>query len=229
MGIDRVLLEAMGVHARAAAATGQLAMSELAVSEEDCDVLSARTDGLLWHNLVARRAWSGERYAAWLGRLRIAALVNPADKPAVQRKHDAGRVSGLNRLARPVRPSSRQRAPSSASCHRACRCPVRGPRRTAGRRRGFDGHRSAIRRCRRPAPRLEGGVPLALSRSPAEDWGVRTLLGQGRRGREAPPPRVRLRAREPRLPRAVTPRKASVGGLRRGPSDADAEAHHHDM
>ena len=66
MGIDRVLLEARGVHARAAAATGQLAMSELAVSEEDCsDVLSARTDGLLWHNLVARRAWSGERYAAW--------------------------------------------------------------------------------------------------------------------------------------------------------------------
>ena len=84
MGIDRVLLEAMGVHARAAAATGQLAMSELAVSEEDCcDVLSARTDGLLWHNLVERRAWSDERYAAWLGRFWIAVLVNPADKPAV--------------------------------------------------------------------------------------------------------------------------------------------------
>ena len=55
VGIDRVLLEAMGVHARAAAATGQLAMSELAmlelvVSEEECcDVLSARTDGSLWH------------------------------------------------------------------------------------------------------------------------------------------------------------------------------------
>ena len=56
-----MLLEAMGVHARAAAATGQLAMSELAVSEEECcDVLSARTDGLLWHNLVERRAWSDE-------------------------------------------------------------------------------------------------------------------------------------------------------------------------
>jgi hypothetical protein len=36
VGIDRVLLEAMGVHARAAAVTGQLAVSELAVSEEDC-------------------------------------------------------------------------------------------------------------------------------------------------------------------------------------------------
>ena len=56
MGIDRVLLEARGVHARAAAATGQLAMSELAVSEEDCsDVLSARTDLSLWHDLVERR------------------------------------------------------------------------------------------------------------------------------------------------------------------------------
>ena len=33
MEIDRVLLEAMGVHARAAAATGQLAMSEHAVSK----------------------------------------------------------------------------------------------------------------------------------------------------------------------------------------------------
>ena len=128
MGIDRVLLEAMSVHARAAAATGQLAASELvssSVSEEECcDVLSARTDGLLWHNLVERRAWSDERYAAGLGRLWIAVLVNPADKPAVHRKHDAGVVPGLNRLARPVRPSSRQRAPSSASCHRACRCPV---------------------------------------------------------------------------------------------------------
>jgi hypothetical protein len=41
VGIDRVLLEAMGVHARAAAVTGQLAVSkfavsELAMSEEDC-------------------------------------------------------------------------------------------------------------------------------------------------------------------------------------------------
>jgi hypothetical protein len=130
VGIDRVLLEAMGVHARAAAPPGQIAVSELAVSElvvseeECCDVLSARTDGLLWHNLVERRAWSDERYAAGLGRLWIAVLVNPADTPAVHRKHDAGVVPGLNRLARPVGASSRQRAPSSASCHRACRCPV---------------------------------------------------------------------------------------------------------
>ena len=66
MGIDRVLLEAMGVHARAAAPPGQLAVSELAVSElvvseEECsEVLSGRTVGLLWHNLVERRAWSDE-------------------------------------------------------------------------------------------------------------------------------------------------------------------------
>ena len=66
MGIDRVLLEAMGVHAQAAAVTGQLAMSELAmlelvVSEEECsEVLSGTTVGLLWHNLVERRAWSDE-------------------------------------------------------------------------------------------------------------------------------------------------------------------------
>ena len=75
--IDRVLLEAMGVHAQAAAVTGQLAMLELAmlelvVSEEECcDVLSARTDGSLWHDLVEWRTWSDERYAAWLGRFWI--------------------------------------------------------------------------------------------------------------------------------------------------------------
>ena len=49
--IDRARLEAMGVHARAAAATGQLA-----VPEEECrDVLFATTDGSLWHSLVERR------------------------------------------------------------------------------------------------------------------------------------------------------------------------------
>ena len=35
--------------------------------------------------------------------------------------------------------------------------------------------------------RLEAGVPLALSRSPSS-WVLQPLLGQGRRGREAPPP-----------------------------------------
>ena len=45
MEIDRVLLEAMGVHARAAAATGQLAVSELGVSEEEMLRRPIRQDG----------------------------------------------------------------------------------------------------------------------------------------------------------------------------------------
>jgi AcrR family transcriptional regulator len=70
--IDSARLEAMGVHARAAAATGQLA-----VPEEDCrDILFVTTDGALWHNLVEGRAWSDERYAAWLARLWLATLVD---------------------------------------------------------------------------------------------------------------------------------------------------------
>ena len=43
------------------------------------------------------------------------------------------------------------------------------------------------------------------------------------------PPRVWLGAREPGPPRTATPRKASVGDLRRPTSDAAAEAHHQDM
>lgn len=71
--IDRARLDAMGVHARAAAATGLLALSE-----EGCrDVLFATTDGSLWHNLVVQRGWSDERYAAWLGRMWLAVLVDP--------------------------------------------------------------------------------------------------------------------------------------------------------
>ena len=70
--IDSARLDAMGVHARAAAATGQLA-----VPEEECrDVLFVTTDGSLWQNLVQRRAWSDGRYAAWLGRLWLATLVD---------------------------------------------------------------------------------------------------------------------------------------------------------
>ena len=124
MGIDRVLLEAMGVHARAAAATGQLAASELVVSEEECcDVLSARTDGLLWHNLVERRAWSDERYAAGLGRLWIAVLVNPADTPAVHRKHDAGRCTGAQPTRAPG-PAEQSSARTQLRVLPPCRCPV---------------------------------------------------------------------------------------------------------
>ena len=75
--IDRARLEAMGVHARVGAATGQLTVPEV----ECRDVLFATTDGSLWHNLVERRGWSDERYAAWLGRLWVATLVEPIDKP----------------------------------------------------------------------------------------------------------------------------------------------------
>lgn len=72
--IDQARLEALGTHARAAAATGQLG-----VPEETCrDVLFATTDGSLWLNLVDRRGWSDERYAAWLGRLWTALLVDGA-------------------------------------------------------------------------------------------------------------------------------------------------------
>jgi len=69
--IDRERLAAMAAHARAAAGTGQLA-----VAEDECrDVLWSTTDGTLWHQLVERREWSDERYAAWLGRLWVSALL----------------------------------------------------------------------------------------------------------------------------------------------------------
>jgi TetR/AcrR family transcriptional regulator, regulator of autoinduction and epiphytic fitness len=49
-------------YARAAAATGQLA-----VPEDECrDVLFATMDGALWQRLVAERGWPDERYATWL-------------------------------------------------------------------------------------------------------------------------------------------------------------------
>jgi AcrR family transcriptional regulator len=63
----------MGVMAAEAAATGQLA-----VSEEECrDVVWAMTDGHLWHQLVIEKGWSDERFADWLARVWIAALVRP--------------------------------------------------------------------------------------------------------------------------------------------------------
>lgn len=69
--IDRQRLDAMAVHAEAAAGTGQLA-----VSEEECrDVLWSTTDGSLWHQLVEQRGWPDERYAAWLGKLWRSQLV----------------------------------------------------------------------------------------------------------------------------------------------------------
>ncbi len=69
--IDRQRLESMAAHARAAAATGQLA-----VSQDECrDVLWSTTDGSLWHRFVKQRGWSDERYATWLGRLWMSQLV----------------------------------------------------------------------------------------------------------------------------------------------------------
>jgi len=69
--IDDARLESLGVHARRAAATGQLG-----VPEEECrDVLFATTDGSLWITLVGRRGWSDEQYAEWLGGMWVSALV----------------------------------------------------------------------------------------------------------------------------------------------------------
>jgi AcrR family transcriptional regulator len=68
---DERRLDAAGKYARAAAATGQLA-----VSEDECrDMLWATLDGALWHRLVAERGWSDERFAAWLGQLWTSTLV----------------------------------------------------------------------------------------------------------------------------------------------------------
>ncbi|HVE63158.1 MAG TPA: helix-turn-helix domain-containing protein [Mycobacteriales bacterium] len=69
--MDRQRYEGMRVMAAAAAATGQLA-----VSEEECrDVLWATTDGTLWHALVSGRGWTDERFATWLGQLWTRMLV----------------------------------------------------------------------------------------------------------------------------------------------------------
>ncbi|MGZ6496268.1 MAG: hypothetical protein ACXVD9_09045 [Actinomycetota bacterium] len=68
---DERRLDAAGHYARAAAATGRLA-----VSEEDCrDLLAATMDGALWYRLVGERAWSDDRFAQLLGTMWVAALV----------------------------------------------------------------------------------------------------------------------------------------------------------
>jgi len=62
-------------YAKAAAATGRLA-----VSQAECrDVLFATMDGTLWRRLVVERGWSDERYADWLGSLWVAQLVSSVD------------------------------------------------------------------------------------------------------------------------------------------------------
>jgi AcrR family transcriptional regulator len=71
--IDERRLDAAEHYARAAADTGQLA-----VSEKECrDVLAATMDGALWQRLVAEAGWSDDRFAAWLGQLWISILVAP--------------------------------------------------------------------------------------------------------------------------------------------------------
>jgi AcrR family transcriptional regulator len=68
---DQGRLDAAGHYARAAAATGRLA-----VSEEECrDLLAATLDGALWHRLVIERGWSDDRFAQLLGTMWVSALV----------------------------------------------------------------------------------------------------------------------------------------------------------
>lgn len=68
---DQTRLDAAGHYARAATATGQLA-----VSERDCrDLLAATLDGALWNRLVGEQGWSDDRFAQLLGTIWVAALV----------------------------------------------------------------------------------------------------------------------------------------------------------
>jgi AcrR family transcriptional regulator len=68
---DEKRLDAARHYARAAATTGQLA-----VSEDECrDLLAATMDGALWHRLVEERGWSDDRYAQLLGSMWVALLV----------------------------------------------------------------------------------------------------------------------------------------------------------
>jgi AcrR family transcriptional regulator len=68
---DERRLDAAAHYARAAAETGQLA-----VSEEECrDVLASTLDGALWHRLVEEGGWSEDRFAQLLGTMWVSALV----------------------------------------------------------------------------------------------------------------------------------------------------------
>ncbi len=72
---DAGRLDACTRYAEAAAATGQLA-----VSETECrDVLAATMDGALWQRLVAESGWPDDRFASWLGRLWTSQLVKPRE------------------------------------------------------------------------------------------------------------------------------------------------------
>jgi AcrR family transcriptional regulator len=68
---DERRFDAAGHYAKAAAATGQLA-----VSEQECrEVLAATLDGALWHRLVEEGGWSEDRFAQLLGTILVATLV----------------------------------------------------------------------------------------------------------------------------------------------------------
>ena len=69
--IQRQRLAGIGVMAKAAAATGQLA-----VSEQQCrDVVWATTDGALWQRLVKERGWPDQQFEQWLGQMWTRILV----------------------------------------------------------------------------------------------------------------------------------------------------------
>jgi AcrR family transcriptional regulator len=69
--IQRQRLVGMGVMAKEAAASGQLA-----VPEEQCrDLIWATTDGALWQRLVNERGWSDEQFQRWLAKIWTHALV----------------------------------------------------------------------------------------------------------------------------------------------------------
>lgn len=68
---DGQRLDAAKHYARAAAATGQLA-----VGQNECrDVLAATLDGALWHRLVEEGGWPEDRFAQLLGTMWVATLV----------------------------------------------------------------------------------------------------------------------------------------------------------
>ena len=77
--IGRQRLAGIGVMAAAAAASGQLA-----VSEETCrDVVWATTDGALWLRLVGERGWPDEDFARWLGDTWVQMLIRPQGEAGV--------------------------------------------------------------------------------------------------------------------------------------------------
>jgi AcrR family transcriptional regulator len=78
-------------YAKAAARTGQLAVSEQACR----DLVFAFLDGVLWQRLVIDLGWTDARYADWLGELWIAQLVKPRhNRRSSRRPRRTGGVNG---------------------------------------------------------------------------------------------------------------------------------------